>query len=208
MILPAMMLAALESAVNRCLRLDPATHRRVAQLSGKIIALELRGLNVTFYMLPHAGGIDLLGDYAGTPDTVISGAPFSLLRLGFGEDERRLLFEGAVEVRGDMELGQRFERILRGLDIDWEEQLSRILGDVAAHQLGVMWRGARGWGIQGSNNLRRDVRDYLQEETHYLPRPEEVDAFTAAVDVLRADADRLAARVRRVYGWQAQREES
>lgn len=207
MILPSLFLAGLESAINRCLRLDTTAQRRLAKLAGKIIALELRGLT-TIYVMPHAGGVDLLGGYAGQPDTVISGAPFSLMRLGLGKGERRLLFEGTVEVRGDVELGQRFENILRGIDIDWEEQLSRLIGDVAAHQVGVVARGARGWGTQSAGNLRRDVRDYLQEETGQLPRYEEVDEFTAAVDRLRADTDRLTARMQRLEVWQAQLKES
>jgi len=207
MVLPTMLLAGLETALNRYLRLDPAVGARLAPLAGKVIALDLRGLDLTLHMLPHAGGVSLLSDYAGAPDTVISGAPFSLLRLGHGKGERGPLFEGAVEVRGDVEVGQRFEAVLRDIDIDWEEQLSRLVGDVAAHQVGVMLRGVREWGARGADNLRRDIGDYLQEESGQLPRREEVDEFAAAVDRLRGDADRLAARVRRLETWQTRREE-
>lgn len=206
--LPAIVLAGLEAAINRYLRLDPAALARLAPLAGKVIAVELRGLDLTLHMLPHAGGVHLLHDYLGTPDTIISGAPFSLLRLGADKAGRGPLLEGAVEVRGDMEAGQRFEAVLRDIDIDWEEQLSRLVGDVAAHQVGVALRGVRDWGRRGADHLRRDVGDYLQEESTQLPRREEVDEFTAGVDHLRGDADRLAARVRRLQSWQTQREES
>ena len=195
--IPALLLAGLESAVNRYLALDPATLARLAPLSGKVVALELRGLNLTFYLAPHAGGLHLLGDYAGTPDTVISGAPFSLARLGAGR-ERGALFKGDVQVRGDVEVGQRVEAVLREIDIDWEEQLSRLVGDVAAHQMGVALRGMRAWGAQGLDNLGRDAADYLQEESGQLPRREELDEFLAAVDAVRSDVDRLAARVKRL----------
>lgn len=205
--LPAMVLAGLETALNRYLRLDPATLARLVPLAGKVIAVELRGLDLTLHMLPHAGGVHLLHDYLGTPDTIISGAPFSLLRLGVDKDGRGPLLEGAVEVRGDIDAGQRFEAVLRDIDIDWEEQLSRLVGDVAAHQVGVVLRGVRDWGIRGAAHLRRDIGDYLQEESAQLPRREEVDEFTAAVDRLRGDADRLAARVRRLQSWQTRREE-
>lgn len=207
--LPAIVLVGLETAINRYLRLDPAALARLAPLAGKVIAVELRGLDRTLYMVPHAGGVHLLHDYLGTPDTIISGAPFSLLRLGLDkEGGRGPLLEGTVDVRGDMDAGQRFEAVLRDIDIDWEEQLSRLVGDVAAHQVGVVLRGVRDWGRRGADHLRRDVGDYLQEESTHLPRREEVDEFTAAVDRLRGDADRLAARVRRLQNWQTQREES
>ncbi len=208
MIIPSLLLAGLESAVNRYLALDPATLARLAPLSGKVVALELRGLNLTFYMAPNAGGLQLLGDYAGLPDTVISGAPFSLARLGIARGERGALFKGDVQVRGDVEAGQRFEAVLREIDIDWEEQLSRLVGDVAAHQMGVALRGMRAWGAQGLDNLGRDAADYLQEESSQLPSREEVSEFLAAVDGVRSDADRLTARVKRIEAWLAPRDAS
>lgn len=206
--LPTLVLAGLESAVNRYLALDPAALARLAPLSGKVVALELRGVNLTFYMMPHAGGLHLLGDYAGTPDTVIRGAPFSLARLGAARGERGAVFKGDVEIRGDVELGQRFEAALRDIDIDWEEQLSRLVGDVAAHQVGVAVRGLREWGARGLDHLGRDGADYLQEESDHLPRREEVDAWLAEIDNLRSDADRLAARVKRLAAARAQSEKS
>ena len=54
--LPAAVLAGIEITLNRYLRLDPETLSSLAGLSGKLIAVELRGLELTFYMAPHDGG--------------------------------------------------------------------------------------------------------------------------------------------------------
>ena len=43
-----------------------------------------------------------------------------------------------------------------------------------------------------------NIREYLQEESRDLPSRYEVDRFTADVDALRDDVDRLAARVGRL----------
>jgi len=196
--LPSLVLAGLEITINRYLGLDADTLARLAALSGKVIAVELRGLGITLTMAPHAGGIQLLGDYHGTPDTVISGAPLSLARTGHGGD-RGALFAGEVEIRGDVTVGQRFEAVLREIDIDWEEQLSRLVGDVAAHQVGRVVRDTVAWGAKSADTLSRDVSEYLQEESRQLPQRDEVDAFLAAVDGLRNDVERLEARVKRLH---------
>lgn len=200
MSLPAIVLAGLEITLNRYLSLDAETLSRLAALSGKVIAVELRGLGVTLHMAPHGGGIQLLGDYRATPDTVISGAPWSLARAAYGED-RGALFAGEVEIRGDVTVGQRFEAILREIDIDWEEQLSRIVGDVAAHQVGKLVRDTMAWGAKSAETLGRDVSEYLQEESRHLPQRGEVDTFLTAVDDLRNDVERLEARIRRLREW-------
>ena len=198
MSLPAVVLAGLEITVNRYLGLDPEALSRLAGLTGKLIALELRGLGITLYMAPHGGGIQLLHEYDGSPDAVISGTPVSLARVGLGE-ERGLLFAGEGEIRGDVTLGQRFEAILREIDIDWEEQLSRLVGDVAAHQVGNLVRDALSWGAKSVDTFGRDITEYLQEESRYLPQQDEVNKFLAAVDVLRNDVERLEARVKRLH---------
>jgi ubiquinone biosynthesis protein UbiJ len=189
--------AGLEMAINRYLAMDAASLARLGEMSGKVIAVELRGLDITLSMAPHAGGIQLLKDYAGAPDTVISGTPLALVRVGAGGD-RGALFAGEVEIRGDVALGQRFEAVLRGIDIDWEEQLSRLVGDVAAHQVGNLVRDTLAWGAKSADILRRDLGEYLQEESRQVPHPSEVEAFVAAVDTLRDDAERLEARIRRL----------
>lgn len=194
-----MVLAGLEITLNRYLSLDPETVSRLTALSGKLIAVELRGLGITLYMAPHGGGIQLLRDYEGAADAVISGTPLSLARVGLG-GERGLLFAGEVEIRGDVTVGQRFEDVLRGIDIDWEEQISRLVGDVAAHHVGNVVRDAWKWGAKSMDTVGRDITEYLQEESRHLPQRDEVNKFLAAVDVLRNDVERLEARVKRLRG--------
>ena len=192
-----MVLAGLEIALNRYLALDPETMSRLVVLTGKVIGVELRGLGITLYMAPHSGGIQLMRDYDGAADAVISGTPLSLARVGIGE-ERGLVFAGEVEIRGDVTVGQRFEAVLREIDIDWEEQLSNLVGDVAAHQVGNLLRDTLSWGAKSMKTLGRDITEYLQEESRHLPQRDEVENFLAAVDVLRNDVERLDARVRRL----------
>ena len=195
--LPPLLLAGLEIAINRYLAMDSDSLTRLGELRGKVIAVELRGLNVTLHRAPHGGGIQLLNDFAATPDTVISGTPVALARAGVGGD-RSTLFAGDVEIRGDVPLGQRFEAVLRGIDIDWEEQLSRVVGDVVAHQVGNLVRDTLDWGAKCADTLGRDLGEYLQEERRQLPHGEEVEAFVLAVDKLRDDTARLEARLKRL----------
>jgi len=193
-----MVLAGLEITLNRYLGLDPETLARLSGLAGKVVNVELRGLGITLHMAPHSGGIQLLHDYGAAADAVISGTPISLARVGLGE-ERGLVFAGEVEIRGDVTLGQRFEAILRDIDIDWEEQLSRLVGDVAAHQVGNLVRDTLSWGSKTLETFGRDVSEYLQEESRHLPQRDEVETFLAEVDVLRNDAERLDARAKRLH---------
>lgn len=195
--LPQAALAALEAAVNAALALDPETVTRLTALSGKVVAVELEGTGINLFLLPGREGFRLMGRYDGEADTTLSGSPLALLRLRAGAPGEGL-FSGDVKIHGDVELGQRMQRILGGLDIDWEEHLSHLTGDVVAHQLGNLARGAMRWGRRAAENLQRDMVDYVQEERRDLPSKGELDEFLAAVDTLRSDLDRLTARIDRL----------
>jgi ubiquinone biosynthesis protein UbiJ len=129
---------------------------------------------------------------------VLRGTPLGLAQLGLGSESGKTLFSGSVTIEGDVETGQAFKAILDEMDIDWEEQLSRLTGDAIAHQLGNTARQAAGVLRQGRHTLERNIGEYLQEELRVLPTRIETENFTAAVSRLSIDTDRLAARIRRL----------
>ena len=190
-------LSTLEGAINYALAMDPETGRHLAELEGYVVALHLRGVELTLYMLPGEEGMTLMGRFEGEADTTISAAPLSLLRMAGGKAGEGM-FSGEVTIRGNVELGHRFQRILESIDIDWEEHVSRLTGDVVAHRLGSSVRALLRWGQRSGAALEQDLADYLQEELGLLPTRGEVGHFLDQVDTLRSDADRLEARVRRL----------
>jgi ubiquinone biosynthesis protein UbiJ len=190
--------AGLELLLNRYLGLDPDARGRLRALHGRVICLEVLGLGLRWYLVPGPAGVQVLGSFEGEPDCTLTGTPLDLAGMGSERDSADRLFSGAVRIDGDTELGHGFGKLLAGLDIDWEEQLSRITGDVLAHQLGNFARGALRWGQGSLATLRRDLPEYLQEEVRLLPGRYEVDELLSDIDRLRDDLERLEQRVRRL----------
>ncbi len=190
-------LAGLEQALNAALALDPKTLERLRRLQGRVIAIELQGTGIRLLLQPEQNGLRLMGHYDGIVDTTLRGAPFALLRMSTGRTGEGM-FKGGVEIDGDVELGQQIQRVFEKLDVDWEEHLSRLTGDIIAHQIGNSVRGLLNWGERAAEHLGQDTADYLQEEAEILPLPWEVEEFLEQVDTLRSDVDRLEARVKRL----------
>lgn len=195
--LPTGCLAALEAAINNYLRLDPDTGARMARLDGKCIALHIPGPDVTIHVMPSGNSVHLLHDYDDAPATTLSGSPLGMLQLAMGE-RARALFSGKVTISGDIETGQAFQAVLDDMDIDWEEHLSRLTGDIVAHRLGNAARTARDWLHDSNDAGRRNLREYLQEEVRVTPARIEIENFIDDVTRLSIDTERLAARVRRL----------
>ncbi len=196
--LPATAISGFETVINRYLRLDPAIGPRLATLSGRCIAVELRGLDLTLYVFPDEHGIQLRNHVEAAPDTVLRGTPLGMVRLGVGGDTEKTLFSGEVLIEGDVETGQAFKAILDELDIDWEEQLSKLTGDIVAHQLGNVARRGRRAIRLGIGTLEKDISEYLQEELRVLPTRIETENFSTDVTRISMDVDRLSARLKRL----------
>jgi len=190
--------AGLESLLNRYLGLDPTARARLKALHGRVICLEVLGLGLRWYLIPGPAGLQVMSRFEGEPDCTLAGTPLDLTRMGAEGDSADQLFSGAVKISGDTELGHSFGNLLAGLDIDWEEQLSRLTGDVLAHGIGNLARGAVRWGADALKVLRQDLPEYLQEEARLLPGRYEVEEFLAEVDRLRDDLERLEQRVQRL----------
>ena len=127
-------------------------------------------------------------------DAEVIGGPLSLLALG-GSSADAPLSRGDLEVRGDAELAQKFRELARLLTPDPEEELSLVVGDVAAHRIGRLARGALGWSRNAAETLLRDVGEYFSHERGDLVSREEGEQFLRGVDGLREDVDRLDARL-------------
>jgi len=195
--LPAPVAGIIEIALNRALQLDEHTLKQVISLQGKVIGIELSGLDTVFYLAPALDGVQVLTEYENGADTTIRGTPISLLKTALSDD-RKTLFKGEVVIDGDMALGQKFQKILDGLEMDWEEPLAQVIGDIAAHQVGDVIRGFAGFAKTAFNSLTMSTAEYFQEETKDVVNPVELERFTDKVDVLRADTDRLEAKLQKI----------
>jgi ubiquinone biosynthesis accessory factor UbiJ len=189
----------LESALNRALALDPDAARRIGELDGRVLLLELDNggdAPLRFYIVPSATGVSLRREHDGVPDVTIAGTPSVFLR----QLRRGPTVSGELTIRGDIELGQRFQRLLSSFRPDWEEGLAGMLGDVPAHQVARTLRAVGVWGAAAVRTLGADASEYLKEEAMVLAKRDRVEKFLRDVDRLRADADRLEKRVQRLTG--------
>ncbi len=198
----AALTATLETAFNAWLQLDKASHgtalTRLQALQGKLICLHISNPDLQLYFLPTADTVRVTTEYAAEPDVTIHGSALALMRLSAANDTGKAMLANGIKIDGDMGLGNRFSQILREIDVDWEELLSRAVGDVIAYQMGQLARDTKGWLDDSAHAMRLNTQEYLQEEARLLPAEAEIRRYLDEVDTLRMDADRLEARLKRL----------
>ncbi|MBA1148956.1 SCP2 sterol-binding domain-containing protein [Ectothiorhodospiraceae bacterium WFHF3C12] len=191
------LLRPVQEAVNRVLSLDPAAGERLRALAGQNLDVHLTGFPTPLRVGFNDTGLNLstVDEEVPGANATLTAAPSALLTLALSNGQRGgrdLAFKGDVGVIQDV------RTLFSELEIDWEEQLSRVLGDVAAHQVGRAARGLGEWLRHAGNTFLDNAGEYLTEEQRSLPTAGEVERFISDVDRLRQDADRLQARLRRL----------
>lgn len=178
-------------ALNRLLEAEPWARERLAPFAGMTVELRAPPLpSLRFVILP-GGTLEADGDDPALTLTVRRDALPALLR----SEEH---FVRSVDVAGDERLAAEVMTLMRHLRWDAEEDLSRLVGDVAAHRLVGLARRFAAWQADAARRLVESLRDYAVEERRVLVSTAEFFHFSAEVARLRDAIDRLDKRVSRL----------
>lgn len=195
MLIKPLLIGALETALNQYLSLDEDISLFLAPMAGNVIAINIQPFNEVIYLCPTVDKIQCLERYHGLVDASISGTLSALGLMGLSATPMRSVFSGDVSIEGDTQLAHQFQQLFEKLDIDLEEKLSLLTGDVIAHKIGNLFRSSQTWTEESVQTFKLNSKEFLQEETRDLPAGPEADILYQHIDEMRADFDRLSARV-------------
>jgi ubiquinone biosynthesis accessory factor UbiJ len=181
------------AAINHLLRGAGWARERFRPFAGASVRFVMTPFTATF-LISDEGTLQPAGSDA-EPAATIKLTPSLAARLVLLKDESA---RSEVEVEGDAALAAALTRVLGTLTWDVEEDLSRVVGDVAAHRIARAGRAFLDWQAAVAANLARSVGEYLSEEQPAIASREALDAFAQAVDELRDDAERLGKRIQRL----------
>jgi len=191
------LLRPIAALLNRQIQSKTPARELCAELTDHVFALRVKNSALAMYIIVAPDQVILSSEYGDEPDVVISGSLLALARLAAPSGDT-VVRGDAVELSGDVILARKFQSLLRYARPDFEEELSGLVGDAAAHGIGELLRSVSQWGREASSTLQQNVSEYLQEESRAVPSRYEADAFRDQVDDLRDDVARFEARLKQV----------
>ncbi|GAB3736473.1 SCP2 sterol-binding domain-containing protein [Luteimonas pelagia] len=189
---------ALEAALNRALALDPDTRDGLAPLDGRSVDVHMASPPLALRLRVAGERLEVGPVDAETPDLdirstlagLVSQLPF------FRRDDTAPV--GRVRLSGDADLARRLQRLASGFDPDWQLPFVAVFGEIAGVQVADAFASMLRRARDDATALAETTAEYLTEESRDLVPRAELDAFLDDVDLLRDDAERLAARVARL----------
>ncbi|NVJ59004.1 MAG: SCP2 sterol-binding domain-containing protein [Gammaproteobacteria bacterium] len=196
--------SALEAAINKVCRLDPELESKIEPLINKVIAIELTDWKLSYFFYFEAladdatQAITIQSESSDKPNVKLSGSSFAFFNMASQERGGDSIFKGEVIFEGEVSTAQAFQNFWLNLELDWEEELSKYTGDVVAHQLNTFAKTAQSKLAQFWQTSKLNASEYVKEELRLTPAPEEAETFYDAVDELRSDVNRLAAKLEQI----------
>jgi ubiquinone biosynthesis protein UbiJ len=186
----------LARAVNHLLRGAAWARERLHPFAGKA---------VRFNVAPFAFTLEILGNGEVASSQLEAAATFTLTpvlaaRMAAADSEAWR----EVATSGDAALAREILYLAQNLRWDYEEDLSRVFGDVVAHRVGSAARAFAGWQRASADSFARQAGAYLTEEQPLIAARPLLDQFSHDVDALRDDVARLEKRIELLAARQAQ----
>ncbi len=186
-----MLSQAFAQAVNHVMRQEGWPLDHLKPLAGRSARFSLMPLDLTL-TIAETGELAAAAADA-VPDATFALTPPLALRIVAGDEEAY----GEVRVEGDTDLAEALLFVAKHLRWDAEEDLSRVLGDVAARRVARTGRDLLRWQSEAALNLARAFSEYWTEEQPLIARAADVSGFVSEVDRLRNDVERLEKRIAR-----------
>ena len=180
-------------ALNYLLESEPWARERLMPFAGEL--LELRAPPLPALRFAIAADGRLLPAAVEAPASLTITAGSGALAAAMQGEEQLLR---AVEVAGNASLANEVMFLFRHLRWDVEEDMAKIVGDVAAHRLAGFARGVAAWHVDAARRIGESLVEYATEEKQMLVKRGELDGVATSHARLRDGLERLEKRIDRI----------
>lgn len=192
--------ASIETIANKALMYDPATKKQVAAIND-ILCIDITApLRVTLYIRGQDQGVAVLSYCEQPPTATLTGSTTAFATL---LQNPQAFANSGITLTGSPGLLQRWQTIIAALEIDWEDAISQVLGDIAGPIASQGIKKTAQWWQSQAKEQQRLLAEYVTEELKWVPSTNEMDCLTHHIAELRLQMDRISARTERLQqAWQ------
>lgn len=178
--------------LNHLINQNLWAREQLQPFGGKTVRFNIPPISATLTVLED-GGLAMAGE-SSSPDASISIPLPVAIRLLANDDSAATL----ATLEGDTELASTLAKILRGISWEYEEDLSKLIGDIPAHEIAEFGRKATTEIKSQSVNLAQMLSEYWQEEQPIIAKKRHIDTFNQEIDSLREATERLEKRIEKL----------
>ena len=101
------------------------------------------------------------------------------------QPRHRLIKNDKLDIQGDLKIAQRFAHVAESLDIDWQSELAKRIGDIPTYKLGQLGKKLLKKLSFATKQIKADASEWLVHEKRLLVTEAEMSYFN--LDVIQVE---------------------
>ena len=178
------------AALNHVLSQHAQATERLRAFAGRSVEVRCPPFPDLRLSITDAGFVERPGSDAESA-LVVKLTPGALPLLAVGDERAR----SQIAIEGQADLAAVVDELFRTLRWDFEEDLSRVFGDVVAHRLAAGARDLAAWQRDAMQRLAENLAEYWTEERPLLVRPADAEKLHRDSRSLQEEVARLEGRI-------------
>lgn len=190
-----MLTSVVTTSINHVLRSERWACERLQTFTGKTIGIRVPPLVHFSVLIDAAGEMQQASNVIGA-DATLTFSPLIVSKLLTRETSA---FD-SIAITGNQSLADELIAIGKQIDlrIIFEQDLSRMIGDIPAHRVTQASEHLMRWPVENVDRLSQALAEYWTEESGFLTKPAAIEHFAQEVQNLRFDAEQLEQRLNRL----------
>jgi ubiquinone biosynthesis protein UbiJ len=201
LLLPQVATASLELIINKALKLNNNKAISFTSVAQKTLTLQLAELSfpLSFTVNLNSKAVTIIvTSLTEGSDCTISTSLNTLTKLKAQQSLTQLIKQDELDVSGDVKIAQQFANIAQSLEIDWQSELAKHLGDVPTHKLIHFGNKITKTVANKSQQFKADIGEYIVHEKRLAVTSSQISAFNQQAKDIEKKVDNLSARIEKL----------
>jgi ubiquinone biosynthesis protein UbiJ len=187
------MLDKIAVIINSALAHDKVSLQALEEMSGTKVQIISNSPPFTIYLKIDADQVTLSNEGDIEQNITLSGSLVALVSGLFGADEISTLYGTGLTANGDTGVLKKLNKLMTGLNIDWEAAIGKLIGPMPAHLVTNAVSKIRPAVSKNKKRICEIAIEVAQEELRLAPTKVEFDNFSEEIQLLSSRVDRLEA---------------
>jgi ubiquinone biosynthesis protein UbiJ len=190
----------LDFSLNKALNADPQKQHIISLTQYKKLRVTISDWNLDFVITPEKDKI-LVSNFSENTinknevDCCVTGKLFNFMKFASQNDAQVLIQSGLIQQEGDLHVLQNYKIAMGAFEISLPESLSKSLGPNISHLMFTPFKAVNQWFGHALKSTKKDITEYVQEESNTFPPKEEVDDFFDEIQETKLSLDRVEAKL-------------
>jgi len=192
--------SAIEFAINHALTLNIHGVKTLTALEQKTFTIQLSEIGFPLSFSVNNNKI-LVTSLTERSDCTVYTSIKTLLDLKKQQQITELIKQEKLDVIGDLKVAQQFASIAESLEIDWQSEIAKHIGDIPTYKLsqfGSSFVKKSNFAIQQIQQIQADASEWLVHEKRLVVTSSQINHFSQQVNELMLQTNDVTERIEKL----------